>query len=542
MDALLIAIAFIFGLLAQQIRLPPLVGFLVAGFVLSALGKTGGEALDFLADLGVTLMLFSIGLKLRVRSLLRPEIWAGTSIHTCLVIVLFSVGFMALAVIGLPLFTDLSFQTAALVAFALSFSSTVFAVKSLEENGEMGSLHGRIAIGVLIMQDILAVLFLTVSSGKIPSVWAIAVLAALLLLRPVMDWIISRSGHGELITLCGLFFALVAGAKGFESVGLKADLGALFVGILIGQHPKSKELSKSLGSIIDILLIGFFLSIGLKGLPDWTGLGIAVGLTMLVPIKGALLLGLLTRFHLRVRTSWMSTLTLVTYSEFGLIVMAVGVKKDWVGGEWLTIVAIALSLSILVAAPLNRAAEALYEKFARWLHPWETSGRHPDDIVVPDNGEQVAIFGMGRVGLSTYKYLDRRYPNRVIAFDRDPSSVDRHILEGRNVVLADATDADFWNQVKTREHHFELVVLAMPKHTVNLHAAETLRRLDYEGVVVATAKFDDEVRELRERGIDTAFNLYTEAGTGFAHYVSNVFHHQRPDLHGNFLHRETEDS
>ncbi len=542
MDWLLIAIAFCFGLLAQQVRLPPLVGFLVAGFVLSALGETGGVALDFLADLGVTLMLFSIGLKLRVRSLFRPEIWAGTSAHTALVITLFAVGFIGLAAVGVQRFTDLSWQTAALIAFALSFSSTVFAVKSLEENGEMGSLHGRIAIGVLIMQDILAVVFLTVSTGKIPSIWAVAVLGALLVLRPAMAWIISRSGHGELITLCGLFLALVAGAKGFESVGLKADLGALFVGVLIGQHPKSKELGKSLGSIIDILLIGFFLSIGLKGLPDWTGFGVAVGLTLLVPLKSALFLGLFTRFHLRARTSWMSTLSLATYSEFGLIVMAVGVKKGWVGGDWLTIVAIALSLSILVAAPLNRAAEALYEKFAGWLHPWETSGRHPDDIVVPDKGEQIAIFGMGRVGLATYKFLERRYPDRVIAFDRDPIAVERHRREGRNVVLADATDGDFWNQVKTRAHPFEFLVLAMPKHSVNLHAAETLRRQNYAGVVVANAKFDDEVRELRQRGIDTAFNLYTEAGTGFAHHVSNVFHQQRPDLDGNFRRRNGEEA
>lgn len=542
MDALLIAVAFLFGLLAQRLRLPPLVGFLAAGFVLSALGKTAGPNLDFLADLGVTLMLFSIGIKLRVKSLLRPEIWAGTSAHTLLIVVLFSTGFIGLAAIGIPRFTDLSYETAALVAFALSFSSTVFAVKSLEENGEMGSLHGRIAIGILIMQDVLAVLFLTVSTGKIPSVWAVAVLAALLLLRPVMGWVVTRSGHGELITLCGLFLALVAGAKGFEAVGLKADLGALFIGILVGQHPKAKELSKSLGSIIDILLIGFFLSIGLKGLPDWTGLGIAVGITLLLPLKSVLLLGLLTRFHLRVRTSWMSTLTLATYSEFGLIVMAVGVKKEWVGAEWLTIVAIALSLSIFAAAPLNRAAEALYEKFSDWLHPLETSGRHPDDIVVPDRGEQIAIFGMGRVGLATYRYMDRRYPDRVIAFDRDPAAVERHVDQGRNVVLADATDADFWGQVEQRTHPFELVVLAMPKHSVNLHAAETLQRLDYQGVVVANAKFDDEVRELRARGIDTAFNLYAEAGAGFAYHASRVFSEQRPDLHGAFVSRESSDS
>jgi predicted Kef-type K+ transport protein len=132
-------------------------------------------------------------------------------------------------------------------------------VKSLEESGDMGAMHGRVAIGILIMQDILAVLFLTFSTGKIPSLWALALLMVLLGGRRYIGSLISRSGHGEMVTLCGLFLALVLGAKGFESVGLKADLGALFVGVLVGSHPKSKEVSKSLMGITDLLLVGFFL-------------------------------------------------------------------------------------------------------------------------------------------------------------------------------------------------------------------------------------------------------------------------------------------
>jgi hypothetical protein len=87
-----------------------------------------------------------------------------------------------------------------------------------------------------------------------------------------------------------------------------------------------------------------------------------------------------------------------------------------------------------------------------------------------------------------------------------------------------------------REHHtsvrdnIDLVVLAMPKHTSNVHAARTLRRHGFPGVVTATGKFDDEVRELREMGLDTAFNIYSEAGSGFADHVFTVFTQQRPDL------------
>ena len=90
MDVLLIAIAFLFGLVARQFRLPPLVGFLVAGFVLQTLGKEGGETLRSVSDLGVTLLLFSIGLKLRVRSLMRPEIWGSTTLHAGFVVLLFA--------------------------------------------------------------------------------------------------------------------------------------------------------------------------------------------------------------------------------------------------------------------------------------------------------------------------------------------------------------------------------------------------------------------------------------------------------------------
>jgi hypothetical protein len=362
-----------------------------------------------------------------------------------------------------------------------------------------------------------------------PSLWSLALLGVLLAGQPVLGWLIGRSGHGELITMCGLFLALVLGAKGFESVGLKADLGALFVGVLVGSHPKAKELSKSLLSLTDLLLVGFFLRIGLEGTFTWQGLLWALLLVALLPWKGVALFGLLTRFRLRARTSWMASLALSTYSEFGLIVLALGVGKGWLPAEWLVAMAIALSLSILLAAPLNRRAEALYDPISDWLRRFETKGRHPDDLPVRNRGERIAIFGMGRVGQSAYSALERRFPGRIIAFDRDPAAVAVHQAAGRNVVLADATDSDFWERVRPKDD-IDLVVLAMPKHTANLHAAEVLKRHEFGGVVTATALFDDEVKELRARGVDTAFNLYAEAGAGFAAHIHTVFLQQRPDL------------
>jgi predicted Kef-type K+ transport protein len=528
MDALLLGVAFFFGLVAQQFKLPPLVGFLVSGFVLQAFGQSGGDSIAIVAELGVTLMLFSIGVKLRIRTLARPEIWAGTTMHTAFVIV--SLGGICLGVsllVGEA--AGLTFQQALILGFALSFSSTVFAVKSLEESGDMGAMHGRIAIGMLIMQDILAVLFLTFSTGKVPSLWSIALVTVLLVGRKQIGALIGRSGHGEMVTLCGLFLALVLGAKGFEVVGLKADLGALFVGILVGSHPRAKELSKSLVGLTDLLLVGFFLQIGLDGSLSLQGILWAALLLLILPLKSLAFFFILTRFHLRARTAWMAGINLSTYSEFGLIVMALAVSKGWITGDWLVATALALSFSILVLAPLTRQAERLYDPLSERLKKFETKGQHPDDLPIETKGERIAIFGMGRVGLAAYKHLHKRYPDSVIGFDRDPFAVEKHVAGGRNVLLADATDSDFWERARIRDK-LDLVVLAMPKHSANVHAAESLKRHEFQGVVAATGLFDDEVAELRRLGLDTAFNLYNEAGAGFAAHVNNVFSQQLPDV------------
>ena len=170
-----------------MVRLPPLVGFLATGFLLNYFGFASGETLQKLADLGITLLLFTVGLKLNLKVLIRPQVWSVTTLHIVITIVLFGTLIFGLALLSAPLFSDLDFKLSLMLAFALSFSSTVFVVKSLEEKGEMNSLHGRIAIGILVMQDLAAVIFLAASTGKTPSVWAL-LLFLLIPLRPVFHY------------------------------------------------------------------------------------------------------------------------------------------------------------------------------------------------------------------------------------------------------------------------------------------------------------------------------------------------------------------
>jgi predicted Kef-type K+ transport protein len=529
MDPLWIILAFTLGFAVKQIGLPPLVGFLAAGFVLNAMGIEGSETLDQLANLGVYLLLFSIGLKLNVKSLLRPQIWASASVHMLITVLLFGTGLFVFGISGLTYLTDLNFSSSLLIAFALSFSSTVFAVKILEETGEMSATHGRIAIGILIMQDIFAVIFLTFSTGKLPSPWAL-VLIGLLSIPPLLNRmrpisaIITKSGHGELLVLLGILIP-IGFASTFGIVGLKPDLGALVSGILLGSHPKAKELSTAMLSFKDLFLVGFFLTIGLSGTPDLPILGISFLLALAIPIKVLLFFALLTRFKLRARTATLSSFSLANYSEFGLIVGAAGVSAGWLVNEWLVIFAIALSISFILASPLNMAANSLYARHHIRLQRFETKNRLPEDELIEAGDAEIIILGLGRIGTEVYNIMTEKFGQVVLGIDYQTKVITRHLQAERNVIQGDATDSDFWERVYPSPK-VQLIILATTNHSTHMEVIEQLERFNNKKMIAALSRYDDEIEELKAAGVHVVFNLYSEAGTGYAEHVYQIFEQQ----------------
>ncbi len=524
MDPLWLLVALVLGLFTQQIRLPPLIGFLFAGFALHAMGIEGGPELQKFADLGVTLLLFTIGLKLRLRNLLAPEVWATATAHMTLVVLLFTGILLLPGLAGLAWFGTLEWKAAAVIAFALSFSSTVFAVKILEDRGEMKTRHGQIAIGILIIQDIIAVVFLTFATDKSPTLWAFALLA-LPFARPLLNHFMNRSGHGEVLVLFGMFMA-IGGGELFDLVGMKADLGALIFGVLLSGQAKSSELARSLLSFKDLFLIGFFLSIGINALPSLSDILIASAFVVfLLPIKTLLFFYLLNRLKIRARTAFLSTAALLNYSEFGLIVAAVGVSANLIEQQWLLIMALALTISFILSSIINAGAHKLYAKQESHLHGFEVEERLAEDKA-PDLGHaEILIAGMGRVGSGAYLSMRDAYGDKVLGIDADIDHVNEHQQEGNNVLLGDAEDADFWRALDLK--NLRLVMLAMPTITDMMQAVELLNELKYKGVIAAVTKHDDDRKTLEDAGVQATFNFYSEAGAGFAEHVRQQIEQNR---------------
>ena len=518
MDPLWILAAFLFGAFISRIGLPPLVGYLLAGFALNSLGVTGDKTLETVANAGVTLLLFTIGLKLKIRSLAKPEVWAGTSIHMIVTVTIFGFVIWMLGFSRITLFDQLTGQTVLLIAFALSFSSTVFAVKVLEGKNEMASRHATAAIGILVMQDIIAVIFLAASTGKVPSAWAALLFVSLFIARPFLGRLMAMCGHGELLMLFGILMT-VAGYSGFEFFGLKGDLGALVVGMLFAGHPKTPELADRLLGFKDLFLIGFFLNIGISGSPTATGFMIALLLALVMPFKAGLFLILLTRFKLRARTSLLASLSLSNYSEFGLIVGSIGVANGWISSEWLVVIAIALSMTFIMAAPLNSASHSIYARISGRLKLFETSNRLPEDEPIDPGDAEIAILGMGGVGTSAYDEMRRRYGDIVVGVDFNTEQVEAHRKKGRRVLHGDASDSDFWKRIEPSTSMVNTVMLALPDPKISIFSIQQMKKRGYNGQITASVRYEDERHLLKEVGIDAVYSLYDEAGVGFADHV-----------------------
>jgi predicted Kef-type K+ transport protein len=512
-----IGVAFALGFVARRLGQPPLLGFLAAGFVLELLGARPDASLEELADIGVKLMLFGIGLKLDLRTVIRPQVWGVTLLHMAATTAALGALALGLGAAGLGLFGVLDWKTAALVGFALSFSSTVYVVKVLEERDDLGAVYGRIAIGILVVQDLAAVVFLAASSGKLPSPWALGLLL-LLPLRRVLLRALDAVGHGELLVLAGLA-ATLGGAGLFEVVGMKGDLGALVAGVLLGGQGKSDELAKSLLGLKDVFLVGFFLTVGLTGLPTLETALVGAALVLLAPLKGALFFWLLARFDLRVRSSLFAGVSLGNYSEFGLIVGALAASKGWLPREWLIVFAIAVAVSFLASSPLNARTYALYERWRKRLARLETRRFITEEQPVDVGDAEAIVFGMGRVGESAYDALRERFGERVVGFDLDADVVARQQAAGRRVVLASATDADFFDRLHVDRERVQIVLLAMSSHVENLAAIDLLRKAKLPGLVAASARYGDEVEELRAAGADVAFHVLAEAGAGLVRHA-----------------------
>ena len=502
MDIVWVGLAFIFGLLVSRFYIPPLVGYLIAGIGLAVYGYEPGNMLAEISHLGVIFLLFTVGLHIRLKNILRTEVIGVGLIHLSISSLIF---------IPVSLYFGYVLQEAIIISITLGFSSTVLAAKNLEIRNEMGAYYGRVAIGILIIQDLVAIAIIAYTGGGVPSPTAV-VLLGLPLLRPVLSSLIRLVDKDELVLLLAVALA-IGGANLFEFFNLSGELGALVAGMILATDEKGEELGKKLWGIKEAFLVGFFLEIGLIGIPSVTEFYFIFVFMLLLPLKSILFFGLFMLFKLQSRTGYLSTVTLTAYSEFTLIAGTVAAANGYLPESAIITLGLLTAISFVANAPLAKFEDQVWHRFENFFHKFERDVKHPEKDIISLGKAEYLVIGMGNAGRAAYDRL-REYDKNVVGMDIDPDRIERNLKEGRRVIYGDIQDTDLWEKVKLDE--IKTIILAMGKTDVKLSAVKAIREIGFEKPVYVITMRDDESEALQQAGANSVSIPIKQAGQQLA--------------------------
>jgi len=427
--------AAVLAILIRMIRLPTIVAYLLAGL---ALGPMTGlieisPAIDLISELGIVLLLFLVGLELnfgQIKAVGKVAVFAGLG----QVALSGLLGFLVSLALGFD------FPQAAFLAIDLTFSSTVVVVKMLSDQHALETFHGRIAIGILLIQDIVVIVVLTVLAGIADGgsmAWNVVVKEVaealggmLLLLGGVLaaaKWLLPRPFAwaspmpGTLfIWSLGWCFLVVTAA---HLAHLSIELGAFFAGFSLAQLPYNRDLQHRIKPLMNFFIAIFFVALGVKMAPDVLDTTLMMQVLMLsavVLISKPLIIQWLVRANgFDARTGFHAGLSLAQISEFSFILTGMGVSAGLVAPRMLALVTLTGMVTIGVSTSLILMREQLYQ-FANgrgWLG--KTSAQPIDTEDHEKRSGHIIVVGMNTLGRQIATRLHER-GEEVLAIDTDP--------------------------------------------------------------------------------------------------------------------------
>lgn len=508
MDIIWIGLAFLCGFGVSRIQLPPLVGYLVAGLILSIAGYEPGAMLHEISHLGVLFLLFTVGLHIRLKNILRLDILGVSLSHLVFSTLLFT---------PIALFFGFALQAALIIAVTLGFSSTVLTAKNLERRNELGAFYGRTAIGILVVQDLVAIALIAYTGGGVPSPWALS-LFGLPLLRPMLNRLLGEIRDDEIWMLLGLGLAL-GGAALFEAFHVSGELGALAAGTLLASDERANKIGKKMWGIKEAFLVGFFLEVGLIGFPDHTGFMILITLLLFLPAKSILFYLLFTQMRFKGRTSFLASVSLTSFSEFTLIAGAVAIQNGFLPSQILVILGLLTAISYAINAPISIKEEKLWNKWHDYLMRFEREGKHPEHQAVSLGSAEYLIVGMGNAGRAAYDKL-KQQEKPVVGMDIDPGRIERNLAEGRRVIYGDIQDRDLWISLDLQ--NIKSVMIAMGNEIVKENATKTLRATGFKGLIYVLTMREEEAEIMQKAGASAVSIPIKEAGERLAELSADI--------------------
>jgi len=530
--AALLMLASLIGLLGIWMRQPMIVSFIVVGMLAGPAGFDIVQSTDYLtllSELGVTLLLFLVGLKLDL-NLVRTL--GVVALNTGLGQIIFTsvVGFLICLGLGMSPIASLY------VAVALTFSSTIIIVKLLSDKRELDALHGRIALGFLIVQD-LAVVFamafmsaLTASAAEETGLLDAALALAAGAVPLILLWlVVSRVAHPilsrmakapELLIVFALGLAAAFAALG-EYLGFSKELGGLIAGVALASTPFREAIGSRLTSLRDFLLVFFFISLGshldLRVVGDAVGPALLLSLFVLVgnPLIVMIIMGLM---GYRKRTGFLAGLTVAQISEFSLIFIALGLGLGHLSEDAVGLVTLVGVVTIGISTYMILYSQPLYTFLEPYLGIFERKIAHREEKIADGAHAaryDVILFGLGRYGRALHAGFRERGLS-VLGVDFDPDVIRDWSHGHANVMYGDLFDPDMHESLPLGAARY--VIIAVPPHEIGVThqdprvaLVEEIRGRGFTGHIAAIARNDADSAMLKSKGVETTLRPFSDA-------------------------------
>ncbi len=520
----ILGIATLLGIMAQLLRQPLIVAFIAVGILVGPSGfgmVVHSNEIELFARLGIALLLFVVGLKLDLH-IIRTVGPIALASGLGQVIFTSVVGYLIALLLGL------SHVEAVYVAVALTFSSTIIIVKLLSDKREVDALHGRIAVGFLIVQDIVVVLvmigltaFGEAGSGTM-DIWRtsafILLKGALLLIgvafsmRYILPGLLHKLAHSsELLMLFSIAWAVLGAVIG-DALGFSKEVGAFLAGISIASTRYREQIAARLVSLRDFLLVFFFIEMGssleLSSLGSQLQSAVIFSVFVLIgnPLIVIIIMGAM---GYRKRTGFLAGLTVAQISEFSLILAALGLSLGHLNQGIVGLITLVGLITISASTYMILYSHALFERLSPWLSIFERKVPYREDYTDRETEDvDILLFGLGRFGAGLAQALRDR-GQQILAVDFDPEMVQLHINDGFNVRYGDAEDPEFIASLPLGKVRW--VVSTVRDRSINNMLLRSLKQHGYQGkIAVTTYNRHDEVL-FRESGIDKIFVPYRDA-------------------------------
>lgn len=528
----LVVLAATIGAVATLLRQPLVVAFIVVGVAvgpsgLDVLGDT--EAWDLLSVAGISILLFVVGLRLDLDEV-RDTGVVALVVGTAQVIVTFGAGF------ALALALRMDVISALYVAIALTFSSTIIVVKLLSDKREIDSLHGRISVGVLIVQDLLVVAVMIAISAvgveggegdasalrlglEVVLKGALMVLGLAVVMRWLVEPLFSLLGRSqELLVLGAIAWAMSLAVIG-EELGFSTEVGAFLAGISLASTRFRDAIGGRLVSLRDFMLLFFFVTLGAS--LDLSLLGSQVGLAILLALfvlvgKPLIVMSVMGVMGYRARTGFLAGVTLAQISEFSLILGTLGLGVGHIDEDTLALITLVGLITIAVSAYGISYSHWIYDQLSPALGSFERTDPHRESDDHADRAHpEIIVLGLGRFGGEILQRLTDR-GRRTMGIDFDPQVM--RFWEGRgiHVKYGDAEDPELYNSIPLSA---SWVVSTLPTMHANRQLMDVLRGRGYLGRFALTAHRRSVADSMSLAGADLVLVPFAEAAVQAADYI-----------------------